>query len=181
MLSKLLWLVTLIVVAFLGYVALLPPVGTVTRSATLPASPDAIFANINELKKWESWSPWAKIDPNAKMTYEGPAAGVGSSFAWAGNSEVGEGKLTITESVPAKSVKYKLDFKAPMEGVSDAELSLSPDSGGTKVTWSMTGERPFVQRIFCVLFQADKMVGDMFDKGLANLGAVASGKAPAGA
>ena len=173
MLSKIFWMLAVLVAAFLGYVALQSPVGTVTRSAILPASPAAIFAQVNELKKWEAWSPWVKIDPNAKMTYEGPAAGVGAAFGWAGNSDVGEGKLTITESEPGARVKYKLDFKQPFASTGDAEFTFKPEGSGTNVTWSMTGEWPFLARIMCTLFRADKMVGDMFEKGLTSLGEVA--------
>ena len=48
----------------------------VSRSATISAPPEKVFVHVNELCKWENWSPWAKIDPHAKSVYEGPAAGV---------------------------------------------------------------------------------------------------------
>jgi hypothetical protein len=40
----------------------------------------------------------------------------------------------------------------------------------------MTGDRPFLARAMCVLFRADAMVGEMFEKGLANLGVAAATK-----
>ena len=177
MLKSILFLIIAGLAAFGTYVALQPAVGTVTRSATLAAPPDAIFAHVNELKKWEGWSPWAKIDPNAKMTYTGPAAGAGASFSWDGNREVGSGTLTITDSKPGAHVKYNLDFLKPFASTSTAEIVMKPDGTGTNVTWTMTGERPFLARAMCILFNADQMVGDMFDKGLANLGKVAGGGA----
>ena len=126
------------------------------------------------MHKWQEWSPWAKLDPNAKTTFEGPQSGVGSAFAWAGNSQVGEGKMTIIESQPNESVKFKLDFAAPFESTSQAEFQLKPEGSGTNVTWSMTGERPFLARAICIVFNGDKMVGETFEKGLANLGSVAT-------
>ena len=45
-----------------------------------------------------AWSPWAKIDPAAKITFEGPPAGTGAGYTWAGNNKVGEGRMTITDS-----------------------------------------------------------------------------------
>ena len=163
-----------IVLAFAGYVALQPAVGTVTRSATIAAPPSAVFPYVNDLHKWQDWSPWAKLDPNAKATFGGPQAGTGAVFSWSGNNEVGEGKMTIAESKPDDYVKMNIDFAKPFAGTSVAEFQLKPEGAGTNVTWSMTGERPFFARAMCILFNGDKMVGDMFEKGLENLGKVAT-------
>ena len=73
-----------IVLTFAGYVALQPAVGTVTRSATIAAPPSAVFPYVNDLHKWQDWSPWAKLDPNAKATFDGPQAGTGAVFSWSG-------------------------------------------------------------------------------------------------
>lgn len=176
MLYKALAAVALIIGAFLAYVAYLPAHGTITRSAVLAAPPEAIFPHINTLKKWDGWSPWAKLDPNAKNTFEGPDSGVASVFRWDGNSDVGAGKMTILESQPNQHVKIELDFEKPMAGKSIADFTLQPEAGGTRVTWSMSGERPFFARAICVLLRADAMVAGMFDKGLASLGTVAAAK-----
>jgi uncharacterized protein YndB with AHSA1/START domain len=158
--------------AFLVFVAVQPASGTVTRSAVLAASPDVIFPHINSLKKWDAWSPWAKLDPNAKNSFDGPETGVGSAMAWDGNNEVGMGKMTIVESDANKRVKYRLDFQKPMTGTSTAEFTLQPEATGTRVTWTMTGERPFMARVICTIMGVDRIVGGMFEKGLVNLGNV---------
>lgn len=176
MLSKVLLAIAAIVAAFLAYVAVLPSDGTISRSAVLAAKPDAIFPHVATLKKWDAWSPWAKLDPNAKNTFEGPESGVGSIFHWDGNSDVGAGKMTVLESKPNEHVKIELDFERPMQGKSFADFALQPEGDGTRVTWTMSGERPFFQRAICVLLRADAMVAGMFDKGLASLGAVAAAK-----
>lgn len=176
MLSKILIALVAVVAAFLAYVAYLPANGTIERSAMLAAKPDAIFPHINTLKKWDGWSPWAKLDPNAKNTFEGPESGVGSVFHWDGNSDVGAGKMTVLESKPNEHVKIQLDFEKPMPGTSFADFTLQPEGDGTRVTWSMSGERPFWARAICVLMGADRMVGGMFEKGLTSLGGVASAK-----
>jgi uncharacterized protein YndB with AHSA1/START domain len=159
--------------AFLIFVAVQPASGTVTRSAVLPASPEAIYPHINSLKKWDAWSPWAKLDPKAKNTFEGPEAGPGSAMSWDGNNDVGAGKMTVVESDPNKRVKLKLDFLKPFASTSFAEFTLQPEAPGTRVTWTMSGERSFLARIMCTIFGADKMVGGMFEKGLASLGEAA--------
>jgi hypothetical protein len=176
MLKKLLLAFAAVVLVFLGYVALQPPVGEVTRSALIAAPPAAVYPHVNDFHKWEAWSPWAKLDPDAKASYSGPASGVGAAFAWAGNSEVGKGKMTIVESHPNEHIKIKLDFEEPMASASIADFTFKPEGSGTRVTWQMQGERPFLARAMCILFRADAMVGAMFEKGLASLGTVATGK-----
>ena len=79
MLKKIALALLLIVLTFAGYVAMQPAVGTVTRSATISAPPSAVFPYVNDLHKWQDWSPWAKLDPNAKVTFEGPEAGTGAA------------------------------------------------------------------------------------------------------
>ena len=58
-------------------VALQPSDFRISRSAAISAPPEKVFAQVNELRNWEAWSPWAKMDPSMKQTYEGPAAGSG--------------------------------------------------------------------------------------------------------
>lgn len=174
MLKKIFILALAVILAFLGYVAMQPADGLIMRQAQIAAPASAIFPHVNDFHKWEAWSPWAKIDPKAVTTFEGPASGVGAAFGWAGNSEVGKGKMTIIESKPDELIRIKLDFDEPMTSTSVASFTFKPEGEKTLVTWEMRGESTFVQRIFCTLFNANKMVGDMFDKGLASL-AVAAG------
>jgi Polyketide cyclase / dehydrase and lipid transport len=169
-----LWALCAALVGFLVYVAAKPAFSTVSRSAVLPASAETIFPHINSLKNWQDWSPWAQLDPNAKATFSGPETGPGAQFSWQGNNQVGAGTMTIAESEPSKRIKIKLDFLKPMASSSFAEFTLQPEGAGTRVTWTMSGERPFGARLMCTLFNADKMVGGMFEKGLANLASVSS-------
>ena len=57
-----------------------------------------MFAQVNDFRNWEAWSPWAKLDPAPKNSFEGAPAGKGAIFKWSGNNEVGEGSMTVTES-----------------------------------------------------------------------------------
>src|SRR5262245_8304270 len=83
-----------VIFVFVIIVASRPANFRVARSLAIAAPPDAVFPHVNDLKKWEAWNPWGKIDPNMKLTYAGPASGVGASYSWAGNNEVGEGRST---------------------------------------------------------------------------------------
>ena len=161
-----------LVVIFVIVVAMQPSTFRISRSLAMSASPPAIFPHVNELKKWEPWSPWMKLDPNAKSTFEGPAGGKGAVMTWAGNNEVGEGRMTILESKPNELVRFRLDFYKPMAGTSEAEFTFKPEGAGTVVTWSMSGTNNFIGRAMCLIMNMDKMVGGQFDKGLASMKAI---------
>ena len=97
-------------------VALQPSEFRVARSTTISAPPPAVFAQVNDFHKWEAWNPWGKIDPAMKQAYEGAPAGTGAIYTWIGNNEVGEGRMTITESRPNDLIRIKLEFFKPFAG-----------------------------------------------------------------
>jgi hypothetical protein len=169
LLKILLFALPAVLVIFLIIVALRPSEYRVTRSLAINAPPDAVFPHVNELKKWEAWNPWGKIDPNMKLTYDGPPSGVGASYAWDGNSEVGAGKSTIVASQPNESVRFKLEFFKPMAGVSDSLFTFKPQGSQTEVTWAMTGKNSFVAKAFCLFMNLEQMIGGQFEKGLADM------------
>ncbi|MDX2027392.1 MAG: SRPBCC family protein [Alphaproteobacteria bacterium] len=145
----------------------------VTRTATIAAPPAKLFPLVNDLRKWESWSPWAKLDPNAKHSFEGPRAGKGAIMHWDGNMQVGKGSMTITESRPSSAIKFQLDFTKPLKGTSTAEFTFKPEGKNTAVTWSMQGKKDFLAKAISLISSCEKMVGGQFEKGLANLKAIA--------
>ena len=157
---------------FLVVVAIQPADFLVTRSATMAAPPARIFPEVNSFHAWEAWSPWAKLDPNAKNVFEGPEAGEGAKFTWSGNDKVGEGTQSIVESKPDERIRIRLDFERPMKATNDVEFTFKPQDEKTLVTWNMTGKKDFVSKAFCMFFNMDKMVGGDFEKGLASLKAI---------
>ena len=177
MLKKILLGLVAVIAVFAAYVALQPSDYRVTRSATVAAPPTAVFEHVNDFHKWEAWSPWAKIDPAAKATFEGPPAGQGAVFKWSGNSEVGEGTMTVTESRPNEFVRINLEFVKPMPGTSTTEFTFKPQGDQTAVTWSMFGQNTFITRAICMFMNQDEMVGGYFEKGLASLKGVAEAAA----
>jgi hypothetical protein len=169
MFKKILIVLAGLIAAFLIVVALQPSGYAIARSKTMAAAPAVVFAQVNDLHKWEAWSPWAKLDPAAKNTFEGPQEGTGAVMRWAGNDKVGEGSMTIIESKPAELVRIRLDFIKPMAGTSESQLSFAKDGDGTTVTWTMTGKNDFVGKAICLFMNMDRMLGSQFDQGLTNL------------
>src|SRR5665811_552598 len=90
-LKKVLIGLAVVILLFLVVVAMQPDDFRVTRSAVMTAPVGTVFAQVNDFHHWETWSPWAKLDPAAKNSFEGPASGAGAKMAWAGNDKVGEG------------------------------------------------------------------------------------------
>ncbi len=89
MLKKILIAVLFVLVILAGVIAMQPSEYTVQRSATISAPPATVFPMVNDFHSWDAWSPWAKLDPAMKVTYNGPPAGAGAIYTWAGNDKVG--------------------------------------------------------------------------------------------
>src|SRR5262245_50581987 len=87
--KMILLVLAVIVIGFLSVVAAQPAEYRITRSATIAAPPAEVFPQVNNLHKWEAWSPWAKLDPAAKNSFEGPSEGTGAIFRWSGNDQIG--------------------------------------------------------------------------------------------
>jgi uncharacterized protein YndB with AHSA1/START domain len=175
MLKKILIALLALVAIFLIFVALQPSEFHVERTANMAAPPAMVFDQVNDLHKWEAWSPWAKLDPNAKITFEGPSSGTGTIMTWAGNNKVGEGKMTLAESRPNELVKINVDIVKPMEGSSTTEFAFKPEGDQTAVTWSMSGHHNFIAKAMCLVMNGKKMMSDMMDKGLANMKSMVEG------
>lgn len=166
-----------VVIAVLVIVIAMQPTNfRITRSAAIPAPASALFDQVNDFHHWQTWSPWARMDPNAKNTFAGAASGEGAIFSWAGNNKVGEGKMTLIESRPNQLIRIKLEFLKPFQATHAAEFTFTPSGNQTIVTWSMAGKNNFMAKVFVLIMNCDKMVGGEFEKGLANLKEVTTGE-----
>jgi hypothetical protein len=172
MLTYILIALAAIIVVFVIIVASRPSNFRITRSTTMSAQPPVVFDLVNNFHNWEDWNPWAKMDPACKMTYDGPQAGVGASYSWAGNNKVGAGSGTIIESRPSELIRIKLDFLKPMKATNIAEFTFAPIGNQTVVNWSMSGTGNFMTKAFGLFVDCDKMVGKEFEKGLAMMKSV---------
>lgn len=176
MLTPILIGIAVVVVVFLVVVATRPDDFRVSRSAVIAAPPATVFEQVNDFHKWDDWSPWAKLDPTCKNTFDGAPAGPGAKFAWDGNNKVGAGRMTITESKSPELIRINLEFLRPFKATNTTEFSFKPNGSGTDVTWNMFGKNNFMSKAFGLFVNCDKMVGKDFEKGLASLKTVAESK-----
>jgi carbon monoxide dehydrogenase subunit G len=165
--------VVVAIAAILVYAATRPDDFRVQRSTSIKAPPEKIFPLINDFHRWDAWSPWEKMDPAMKRTYGGVASGKGATYAWEGNSKVGEGRMEIADASPPSKVTIKLDFVKPIEGHNIAEFTLEPKGDSTNVTWTMYGPAAYIAKVIGIFVSMDKMIGNDFETGLANMKAVA--------
>jgi uncharacterized protein YndB with AHSA1/START domain len=173
MLKATLLVVAAVIAALLVYAVYKPDSFRLSRSATIEAPPDRVFALINDLRRFNEWNPFARMDPQNTITYDAVTGGVGGAYNWQGEKS-GAGRMQITESVPGQRVTAKLDFSKPFEAhnLVDFTVQAQGDKGST-VTWSMHGPMPYLNRLMTIFFDMDKTVGKEFETGLANLKALA--------
>jgi effector-binding domain-containing protein len=149
---------------------LLPSSVHIERTAVIDRPAVQVFTVLESYRLFNKWSPWAAKDPQAKYTWEGPESGVGASMSWVGNSDVGQGRMTIQETRPNEMVRTLLDFAD--QGTADAVFRLEPAGAGTRVTWGF--DAPFGWNIparwFGLMF--DRMLGPDYERGLGNLKAL---------
>jgi hypothetical protein len=173
LITPILFAVGAIVVVLVIIVALQSADFRIARSATVTAPAAEVFAQVNDFHNWQAWSPWANIDPAMKQIYEGSPAGAGAIYMWSGNKKAGEGRMTLTESRPSDLIRIKLEFLKPFKATNTAEFTFKPQGNQTVVTWSMFGQKNFMFKAVHLLMNMDKMLGGEFDKGLAQMKAVA--------
>lgn len=179
MFKKILIVLVAAIALFAIYVAVQPDDFAIERSTVVEAPAPTVFAQVNDFHNWEAWSPWAKLDPNSVATFEGATSGQGAIFRWAGNDQVGEGKMTIVESDPYDHIKIKLEFFKPFAGTNDTLFTFKPQGTGTQVDWKMSGKNNFIGKAMCVVMNMQDMVGRQFDQGLASIKKIAEGKSAA--
>jgi len=157
--------IAVLIAAILLYAASRPDTFRVERSTSIKASPEKVFALINDFHRWEAWSPWEKVDPAVKRSYSGPVNGVGAVYEWNGNKDVGQGRIEIIDSSPPSKLMLKIDFFKPMEAHNRIDFTLAAHGDTTTITQAIYGPNNFVSKLMHIFVNVDKMIGDKFKEG----------------
>jgi hypothetical protein len=177
MLKKIGISVAVLIVGFLVLVATRPSTWALERSATIGAPADVVYGQIADFHQWVGWSPWEKLDPAMKKTFDGAPSGPGAIYRWEGNDKVGEGRMTILGAKPNEQLDIKLEFIKPFEAASQTLFTFKPAGDGTQVTWTMNGTNNFMGKLYALFVDVDAAVGKDFEQGLAALKTVAETEA----
>ena len=159
-----------ILVGAIGFI--MPRHVAIERTRSIKAPRAAISAQIADLRNWEQWSPWHKMDPNMKIEYSNPSSGPGAHDSWT-SDKVGNGTMTLT-AVTTDSIAQSMDFGMGLPA--SAAFYLMSEGEATTVRWTGhfdMGPNPYKHVMGAMM---DKMVGDDYAKGLDNLAATVEGK-----
>lgn len=165
-------LLLVLAAALAGLAALVstrPDTFTVTRSRVFSAAPATVFAEVNNLRRWEAWSPWARLDPACKNSFTGPEEGPGAQMEWDGNHKVGSGKMTIETVRQNESIRMRLQFFKPFKAVNTTEFTFAPEGTQTRMVWTMSGANTMMGKLMSLFINCDDMVGSQFEQGMENL------------
>jgi uncharacterized protein YndB with AHSA1/START domain len=173
MVLKILIGLAVVIVVLVIVIATRPSKFHLERSIAIAAPPEVVFAQVNDFHAWTGWSPWEKMDPQLKRTYDGASSGAGAIYAWTGNAKVGGGRMTIQRSDRPSQIVIKLEFFKPWKATNTATFTFVPEAGGTKLTWAMDGTNNFMAKGFHMVMDFDKLVGADFERGLASIKSLA--------
>jgi hypothetical protein len=177
MARKILIGIAAVLVLLVIVIATRPSTFRIERAASMAAPAGIVYAQVQDFHRWSAWSPWEKLDPAMKREYSGAAAGPGAVYYWNGNDDVGEGRMTIEDAKPGSSLTIKLEFLKPWASTNKTLITFTPDGAGAKVSWAMEGTNDFMGKAMSLFMDLDAMVGPDFEKGLANMKAVAEAEA----
>jgi len=154
------------------------PSGSTQAVVRLASVGYAVPGAVNDLRQFNTWNPYERKDPAIQGQYSATTSGPGARYAWQ-SEKVGVGSMEIVEATAPRRVGMKLDFVKPFEAHNQVEFTLQPEGAeATRITWAMQGPVPYLAKIAHLVFNMDRMVGQDFEEGLANLQAVAQKPAP---
>lgn len=177
--KKILIVILSLVAALLILAAILPSSIRVERAADIAAPAEIIYEQVVDFEKTWAWSPWKEKDPEMEIAYGDMRAGVGASYSWKGNSDVGEGSMKITAVDQPNSIEEELVL-APMPPKkifwTFEEIMVEGDGGDlspqTHVVWALESDLDYpVGRLMGLMM--DSWLGQDFEQGLSNLKTVA--------
>ena len=116
---------------------MLPRTAVVVASIDTSARPATLYAQLNDFRRFNLWSPAMKADPNARVIYSGPSRGVGATMTWDG-LVLGTGTQTITASQPFELVETIINQGESGEARTRFEII---DGGNiTNVLWTFEAD-----------------------------------------
>ena len=166
--KRILLILLVLILVLVGASYLLPGKAEVSRSVTINAPAAAIFPFVNSMQATEKWSPWLSRDPETKLAYSGPEAGVGNTLNWSSeHPQVGSGSQEIIESVENQFIRTALDFGSM--GTASASFTLQPEGDQTEISWGFESDLGMNPMSRWMGLMMDEWVGGDYERGLSNL------------
>lgn len=158
-----LFILALILISFL-----LPSEIKVKQSILVSAPIDRVFDQVNDLRNWEKWDPWKRMDPTMVMTFSNPPVGQNAFYKWESqNKRLGKGTMTLTRVTMNEEIVTAIDFDGRDQGTTKFQFTHKGDD--IEVTWSMNhrvGMLPW-NKYFGLMMRSE--LKKQFDNGLKGL------------
>ena len=144
---KLFLRIVLVLLAIVGIFAaigfVLPRSYSTNAEVTIDAPIEVVFAEVNTMKKWSSWSSW---DPDRikglKVTFEGEESGQGAVMKWEDPrpDKRFDGVMEIIKSTDNDRIEYHSKIgQIPMDGYFEFTAN---GKNSTTVKWVAAGKLP---------------------------------------
>jgi uncharacterized protein YndB with AHSA1/START domain len=169
MIKKIILVIGVLILIFIGYVSTRPGHFSYERSGLINAPPEKIFPYLRNFKRGQEWSPYEKVDPNMKRNFKGTDGQVGSIMEFQGNRDAGSGSLEILRLVENELVEIRLIMTEPVHADNIITYKLTTEGDATRFSWSMSGDGGFVGKLISVLIDCEKMIADQMIAGITNL------------
>ena len=166
MIKRVVLAIVSLAILVLVFGAMLPSQMHVERTTEIIAMPDQVFDHVNDLRAWEAWSPWYRMDPEAHYVYSEPSFGEGASLVWDGKKIYRGGQVIRTSDRPQK-IEIAFDFGP--DGGAVSKWIFRPNERGTRVAWEIDidrGNNPLA-KLWGVM--RDRELGDNYEQGLKKL------------
>lgn len=123
-----------LLLTLIGVGLALPGAWQAEATAELSAPPGEVFPLIEDLRRWDDWTPWGEVE----STFTGASRGVGASRSWE-NEAFGSGSIRITETEDLRRVLYEVDVDAGALKVK-GRFDLEETPTGTRIHWEEAGD-----------------------------------------
>ena len=150
------------------------------RGQPIQAPPERLFLLINELPSFREWNPLLRSDRWRTLIQGAITSGVGAQCA-GGGGRIGDGSLTITESLPARRVVMAVGGPpAAMAGglVHSLTFNLLPVDGATVVQAVLQGPASYKAKLAALLLHRERDLGRDLEAGLLTLKRLAERRLP---
>ncbi|MCO6498857.1 MAG: GyrI-like domain-containing protein [Vicingus serpentipes] len=143
----------------------------VEREVSINQPKAVVFDYVKYLRNQDSFSVWAKKDPNMKKGIEGEDGTVGAFSSWdSEDEEVGKGEQEIIKIIEGERIDFELRFKKPFEATDYAYFVVeSLPENQTKVKWGFDGEMKYPMNLMLLFMDMEEMLAPSLQEGLDNL------------
>ena len=152
-----------LLILFLAVGLVLPGSWSAERTLRFRAAPEEVFPYLDDLQRWDAWTPWGDVE----STFDGHNVGLGARRSW-DHPQFGSGSITITESVADRLVRYRVVVGEGALSVEGA-LVLESVDGGSALTWSEEGDFGWNPLMGYSALTMPKSQGAQLERGLAAL------------